>query len=89
MRKKFRIWFSQLNDDGIREFRYYYTSNFDAAILALRVAIDELELIKKIYPNMCGISEWNEQEADWLEWGWENNKDIWDELFKLDINEGE
>jgi hypothetical protein len=87
MSKRFRIWFSDRNEEGVREFRYYFTSDFDSAVISLKVAINELELVKEIYPNMFGLSEWCEEENDWLEWGWESDQDIREYIYKINLSE--
>jgi hypothetical protein len=87
MTKKYRIWFSEINDEGIRQSRHYYTTDLKSAVLSLRVAIDELELIKEVYPSNFGLSEWSEAENDWLEWETEEGQDIREYIYTINIEE--
>lgn len=83
MPNKYRIWFTNINEDGVGGLRYHYTSDFLSAVLALRVYVDELGLVKERAPNMFGLSKWDEYSEEWLEWGWESNQDIREYIYAV------
>lgn len=81
MTQKIRVTFTEINSSGDREFRHYSMPSLEAAKMALRMAIEELERVKEVYPNMVYIEYWDEEQEEWLFWVSDDGRDTIEFVF--------